>query len=541
VVCDQKATVLGMSLRFTDVDGSELPASKKRSLGAHVLLNVDDDDGDGIPDREDTDGIGTGDDDLGRVDFLASSAFANLKAGSVVIQRTSGALRLWKQPTMLPGDATAWTNNTIEYDLADDDERSEFVTFVMNSALYVEGFNASGPEEHEELKVAYRDARGREIFSDHLRVTVLGVERLPLGIHSDPRRQDMAYRVYVPTARGGLLTLDRDGNEGELMAFKPDGSRFENDTETGDGKHGWYTFRVIQVTRLHRVLASFVQEGHLKNMDGSPRQVWSTWWWPTDEQAPGPHMWEVASSYDAGKPGVLKKYDAVAPASTAWAWENTSPLAKCDHGADCTGGHCDAAAHVGLYMAGAKPQGAKTVGGVEFVEKDRLGIAVQRYWIGFGPDTETGTQWQYFKKSGEALTARPDWFHAKLDDRLRRFVLREGVDDPGGLVVRIDNFNRAVYKYRAYFLQDWTDEPRKVTISTHLTYRFTDWDYEEEEVATRYGFEYDADGQIIADKDRMSWGALDRPDVVLLSKKSAPLFNPQVQATRAKADLIIAP
>ncbi len=80
------------------------------------------------------------------------------------------------------------------------------------------------------------------------------------------------FKVYVPTKWGGVLTVSTTSGTVDDLKY-PDGTPFANGTETGENKHGWYTFQVNGSTAYY-VSATFVQTGQ------AGTRPWDFYYWP---------------------------------------------------------------------------------------------------------------------------------------------------------------------------------------------------------------------------------------------------------------------
>ena len=96
-------------------------------------------------------------------------------------------------------------------------------------------------------------------------------QKVPLGASVSLTGDGTCYRVYVPTKWGGKLNAGTTAGSITGLAY-PDGSPYANNTETGEGKHGWYTFKVVGAAS-YTVSASFTQEGQ------ATKRPWNFYWW----------------------------------------------------------------------------------------------------------------------------------------------------------------------------------------------------------------------------------------------------------------------
>lgn len=345
--------------------------------------------------------------------------------------------------------------------------------------------------------------------------------RLGGGIATD---KTGPFRVYVPTKMGGALTVT--ATSGTIADLKdPARQPFTNGGQTS--KHGWYTFKVAAPEGTYGIITNFVQK-HKKS-----GTVWNSWWWPQDDNV-DPNMYDITVTYSdppGAEPGPLKKYDDYldreADAVSAWKWEFDHTYAT-----EGVGGHCDASSYAGLEEP--RPSGDKTLtdpGGksITFQEQDRLAMMVQRYWIPAATDDDldepgTGDPYCLFNKAGEAIHAA--WFHNKL---------RERVSADKGLIVTANGWNPGIYKYKASFVAEGTDDPgvRRVTVEVHLTFKnWTKWSGIDVTCSTKYKLLYAKDGSLPSLKaNEIDWIS-GKPDRAFYPKQGADLVNPNVNKAK---------
>ncbi len=96
------------------------------------------------------------------------------------------------------------------------------------------------------------------------------LEKVPLG-KSKSMDHEACFKVYVPTKFGGKLKVTT--TSGTITSLKyPDGTAYDNDTETGKDKQGWFTFKVTG-SNNYSVSTSFEQKAEIQ-----PRP-WNFYWW----------------------------------------------------------------------------------------------------------------------------------------------------------------------------------------------------------------------------------------------------------------------
>lgn len=253
-----------------------------------------------------------------------------------------------------------------------------------------------------------------------------------------------------------------------------------------EGKMGWF-FVVVSGASKVAVWNAFVQRHSLSKS----KDVWNSWYWP-HALAKRPHLYDVKGQPDnipdgcrgkwaAREDGPLIKFDRLTNQTSArkWEWETYGKKSP-KEGDPCKyatwrrayGGHCDATAWCGLEEK--RPIGSKkvTFEGNEqtFTEQDRLGLAAERYWVGYEKnsnniDEKDNDRFNLFRKNGQYL--KVDWFHNKLRKRI--------AEDVGGIMVYVPNWNYGVFSYEATFVACGAtgSNIKKITVSTRLTY--IDW------------------------------------------------------------------
>jgi hypothetical protein len=168
-------------------EGSEVLNSDEENVGAYILVNWDDDDGDGninndgvwtrepIPDSEEVpsspgDIITIEDEDT--LAKLIPTIEPLPNAGTVEIEISSGVnkVKLWtastkgRQITLIGGKKT--------WDFANSSEKADFQTVTKNG-IWIEGIEASAAERDVTLVLRYKDSRGQEICTDTVKDTVV--------------------------------------------------------------------------------------------------------------------------------------------------------------------------------------------------------------------------------------------------------------------------------------------------------------------------------------------------------------------------------
>ncbi|MGB2985450.1 MAG: hypothetical protein WBE26_06160, partial [Phycisphaerae bacterium] len=133
---------------------------------------------------------------------------------------------------------------------------------------YVTGVAQSVLPRDVELKLSYVSDSGP--CDDVVNLTV-GRHKVPLGGEVSYDEGEGCFEVYVPTRWGGRLQVSTTSGVIENLEY-PDGTPYQNNMETGEDKHGWYTFTVTGASS-YTVSTSFVQEGE------AATRPWNFYWW----------------------------------------------------------------------------------------------------------------------------------------------------------------------------------------------------------------------------------------------------------------------
>ncbi len=98
--------------------------------------------------------------------------------------------------------------------------------------------------------------------------------RVPLGGSITAGPDEGPFAVYVPTRFGGVLTIE--ASQGQVTQLTgPDRVSQANGRDVGQGRHGWYTFRIEGAESRYTVSSRFVQTAR------SRRRPWNFYYWPT--------------------------------------------------------------------------------------------------------------------------------------------------------------------------------------------------------------------------------------------------------------------
>ncbi|MBU0677922.1 MAG: hypothetical protein KJ626_07365, partial [Verrucomicrobia bacterium] len=162
--------------------GAQVPDADEESVGAYLLVNWDDDDGDGEinaagsgwtslpkPDLDESTSI-TDEDNLAQ---LKPNLTPLLDVGTVELEVSgadAGKIKLWTTSTK--GTEVALTSNKKTWDLSNSTQKSEFQNFMANS-LWIEGIDEGSAERALTFTLRYKDSGGSEICNDVNNATIV--------------------------------------------------------------------------------------------------------------------------------------------------------------------------------------------------------------------------------------------------------------------------------------------------------------------------------------------------------------------------------
>lgn len=213
--CEDKLKATAVTLHLqTDLDMDGIIDMKdwklERPKGAYIVVNNDDDDGDGIVDLNDPAvrvlGVppvppGTPvEGDLKKFEIHGPLPAALLNEGKVVLRRSNGNVRVYfdaskgifanefqllGSPTPAGYAAGVEGNGVKTWDLSDPTQRAQFL--AVRSTLWVEGVQASGAERDTSLSLSYvpKDA-AVEIEMNQVAVTVVQFDHIEATTHATP-------------------------------------------------------------------------------------------------------------------------------------------------------------------------------------------------------------------------------------------------------------------------------------------------------------------------------------------------------------------
>jgi len=233
-----------------DLDYGNLAEEDELAPGGVLCLNDDDDNGNGIPDKDDI-GAVVGENDLVPVHISLNNP---LYPGIVDFSVPSGGSRakVYSNP-----DRSGLLSGTQYWQPEE-----------LPKTMYVEGVAPSSAPRDVTLRAR------RASCEDAVNVTVASPTKVPLGASLVSSGNPACYRAYVPTKWRGKLNIQTSAGSIADLAY-PEATPYANNAETGENKHGWYTFKVVGA-QSYTVSASFTQVGE------STKRPWNFYWWSTN-------------------------------------------------------------------------------------------------------------------------------------------------------------------------------------------------------------------------------------------------------------------
>lgn len=164
------------------LQGSQVLENDEESIGSYLLVNWDDDDGDG-----EINAAGKGWTSLPKPDFDESTAItdednlAQLKpnlepmsdTGTVELEVSgvdASKVKLWEKKTK--ETEVILTSNKKAWDLSNSTQKSEFEAFIANS-FWIEGVEEGSTERAVTFTLRYKDSDGTEICNDVNKATIV--------------------------------------------------------------------------------------------------------------------------------------------------------------------------------------------------------------------------------------------------------------------------------------------------------------------------------------------------------------------------------
>jgi len=162
--------------------GAQVPDADEESVGAYLLVNWDDDDGDGEinaagsgwtslpkPDLDESTSI-TDEDNLAQ---LMPNLMPLFDVGTVELEVSgadAGKIKLWMSSTK--GTEVPLTSSKKTWDLSNSTQKSEFQNFIANS-LWIEGIDTGSAKRAVTFTLRYKDSGGTEICNDVNNATIV--------------------------------------------------------------------------------------------------------------------------------------------------------------------------------------------------------------------------------------------------------------------------------------------------------------------------------------------------------------------------------
>jgi len=223
--------------------GSQVPEDDEESIGSYLLVNWDDDDGDGAinatgsgwislpkPDLEESTAI-TDEDNLAQ---LKPNLEPILDTGTVELE-VSGAdankIKLWEKK--IKETEVTLTSNKKAWDLSNSTQKSEFEDFIANS-FWIEGVDEGSTERAVTFTLRYKDSDETEICNDVNKATIV---MLNLGnvVGREVNSDALAERGHTSIVGryNGVCMKDSLVNASQYTLYESDGSDNWGGTEPG--------------------------------------------------------------------------------------------------------------------------------------------------------------------------------------------------------------------------------------------------------------------------------------------------------------------
>lgn len=228
-----KLTVFETELKTYKRDDSELKMHKEVDPGNYIVYNNDDDNGNDTKDVSDS--PVNGEDDLQKVHFKFGTIFNGLQTGKVVIERSNGKLKLWKETSKT--SEIVFTANKKTYDLSNSTDRTNFANDIKNKDLYIEGADKSSGMRDSEFTLKFTDPDEKDICVDPVKYTIFKID---LDVNADGDTDDAVDEIvgYMPGYEGSTPEITyagvtyTSGQQMKIITEPVDGTRVTGVTYT---------------------------------------------------------------------------------------------------------------------------------------------------------------------------------------------------------------------------------------------------------------------------------------------------------------------
>ena len=213
----------------TSAGGEEVPDDIEESVGAMAWLNIDNDDGDGMFDRDD-DRVEGGDNELAQLTLRVPTG----SSGTVTLRRLGGegpGLRLFTSREKAPGDVWAKLDDELELP-------GEFTDngVYLERVLYVEGTELNDSATAAVFELEHRENERSSPTKDQVRLTILALDNMywhgDRNSRTDGNALDPDPMHPIVMARAGGPSQSERGDD-PLRLFP--GDRFSG-TDPADGQ-----------------------------------------------------------------------------------------------------------------------------------------------------------------------------------------------------------------------------------------------------------------------------------------------------------------
>jgi hypothetical protein len=245
--------------------GALVPEEDEEDVGAYILVNWDDDDGDGamnpdgswssdpVPDVFET--AVQNEDNLAKLALSLDPLPSN---GTVELETTGygSQIRIWSTNTK--GTEINPSGYPWEFDLADPGERSQFQQ-IATDGLWVEGYGASAQERDVVFVLRFKDTSGQELCSDTVKATVVMIN-LGNAVYREGQIAGISGRGHAALVWkfvGPLTRANLEDDEKFLIIHMQRGGLVDTHNLTmitqSSGEAPWGCYTNPDVTYVHRL------------------------------------------------------------------------------------------------------------------------------------------------------------------------------------------------------------------------------------------------------------------------------------------------